>query len=180
MKLTNSKICKFFIILFTLNSVFLYGCNKKSLHLEYLETVDEVITKINNAESEINYEDYLNITLNEPEIISDVSDGLSPDTNYVSENIIIKNISKYPIKLKCKVYLPNEMINTIAYAPTTFEISNEIVLKPQKQLDMAAAIIMKKSSLMTTEELNIFNKYSRIVYIECIIDGKYFYIKQEC
>ena len=179
MKHTKINIYKSVILLFMLSCVFLYGCNKENSHLEFSETVDEVINKIENKKSEVTYENFLDITLKEPEIISDISEGLEPDTNYVSENIIVKNISDSPIKISCKVYLPKEIINTIAYAPTTFENVDVIELEPQKELDMAAAIIMKKIDVMTKEEKSIFDKYSRVVYIEVTINGKRSYLKKE-
>lgn len=174
-----TTLCKSIIVLFILSCVFLYGCNKGNSHLEFCKTVDEVINKIENKKSEVAYENFLDITLKEPEIISDISEGLQPDTNYISENIIVKNISDYPIKISCKVYLPKEIINTIAYVPTTFEHGEVIELGPQKELDMAAAIIMKTIDAMTEEEKNIFDKYSRVVYIEVTINGKRSYLKKE-
>lgn len=54
-----------------------------------------------------------------------------------------------------------------------------IELGPQKELDMAAAIIMKRKDAMTEEEKNIFDKYSRVVYMEVTIDGKRSYLKKE-
>lgn len=119
MKHTKINIYKSVIVLFMLSCVFLYGCNKENSHLEFSETVDEVINKIENKKSEVAYENFLYITVKEPKIISDISDGLQPDTNYVSENIIVKNISDSPIKISYKVYLPKEIINSIVYAPTT-------------------------------------------------------------
>lgn len=172
MKHTKINIYKSVIVLFMLSCVFLYGCNKGNSHLEFCKTVDEVINKIENKKSEVAYENFLDIILKEPEIISDISDGLEPNTNYVSENIIVKNISDSPIKISCKVYLAKEIINTIAYAPTTFDHVEVIELEPQKELDMAAAIIMKRVDVMTEEEKNIFDKYSRVVYMEVTINGK--------
>ncbi len=179
MKRTKNNACKYIIVLLVLSAIFLYGCNKENSNLQFSETVDEVINKIEDGKSQISYEEYLEVSLKEPEIIKNVSDGLEPGTNYVSENIIIKNINESPIRIRCKVYLPKEIINTIAYAPTTFEHGDMVELASQKELDIAAAIIMKKIDAMTDEEKKIFDKYSKVVYVEAIIDDKYCYFKKE-
>lgn len=175
-KINSSRIIA---LLLAFSIIFLYGCDIQSLTWQPSETVDEVVRNIENNKSELDYNDYLEVTLKEPEIVKDVTDGLEPGTNYVSENIIIKNKSKSPIKIFCRAYLPKEIIATIARAPITFDPVKIVELEPEKELDMAAAIIMKKTDNMTEEEKSIFYKYSRIVYVEVVIDGKHCYFKAQ-
>ena len=150
----------------------LCGCNKDNT-ISFSTNINEVITKINQNP---NYSKYIDVIMKKPVIlpIKDNQGNQDPDNCHISENLIFKNITNEKIKFNCKIFLAKEFITSIAYAPTSFGLNQEITLEPGQSADIAGAIIMKKIESLAGKEKDIYDEYSGKVYVELKINNDFY------
>lgn len=163
-----------FYIILIITTINLYSCNKNN-KITFSTDINAAMAKISQN---TNYNKYIDIIMKQPVTspapVKDEQGKTNSDNNYVSENLIFKNVTDKKIKFNVKIFLAKELITSIAYAPASFGLNKEITLAPGQSADIAAAIIMKKMELLTDEEKNIYDNYSEMVYVELKINNNFY------
>lgn len=180
-KMESKRLTNFVAyILLMLSITNLCSCNQVS-DTSFSNNLDEAIAKIHKADKNTDYNKYVDVTMKQPEIfpVENKENNLDSDKCYVSENIIFKNITNKKIKFNCRIFLDKEFISSIAYSPTSFGPINEVTLEPNKSVDVAASVLMKKMESLTNKEKNIYDKHSGRLYVELKIDDKFYSFIQE-
>ena len=155
-----------------LTLLFFTGCSLNKPSLKFSNEVFIVVDNIEKSKSEISYEDYLNITVKEPEIIPNLKNELPEGKSYKVYNILFLNSSKVPITIACKIFFPEELSSLQDTIPLG-SAGAPINLEPQMTFDLESILTVKDYEVMSPSEKKLYDKYSKNLYFEVLINGKY-------
>lgn len=155
----------------------------------FLEDVKEVINKIENNASEVDYKDYLEVSFNKSRILyNHTADVPTQDDEFCSlvySKVHIKNISGKPIAVNVKIFLPYELASKFVFTDATlgpredkYERLKNFYLKENERINISFNVIAKHyNNALSIEEKEIFDKYRDTLYFQFLIDGKKSYAK---
>lgn len=163
------------VVLFSLillSTLLLAGCTSQNENPKFSKESFLALDNIEKNKSEISYEDYLKVTVKEPEITPNLKNQLKEGYSFKTYNLIFENISNKNITLACKVFLPEELSSLQDTLPFG-TVGKAIPLDPDKTCDIACALGAQDYGTMSVSEKKLYDKYAKTLYIEVIINDKY-------
>ena len=166
------------ILLFLVIIIILNGCTYKE-NDGYLSNVNEVIEKIKENASEIDYREYLALSFPGSHIIyNHTTEERKQDDEFCSliyDKVIIKNVSDQSIDVNLKMFLPYELATKYVFSSVTLgpREKKNFTLKENEWINIGFGVIAKHYDTLNSKQKEIFDQYRNTLYFEFKIDRKH-------
>ncbi len=152
-----------------------------NLNVNFSKDTNEIIKNIEENKSEINFNDFISIEMKSSELVYNKTTEKQTEDNELNNlmyNVSFKNKTKDVITFKFKMFIPNELAESIIVSTEpSIPSSEDLVLEPGKGTGIDSGRLMIHYNKLDKVKKELFEKYKDTLYFEFHMNGKRAYVK---